>query len=66
MSSIPKMRTVAQIRQIFAENGEVCISERELRRLAKSGAIPSITAGTRLLINFDGLINYLNSNRLQR
>ncbi|MBQ5389519.1 MAG: helix-turn-helix domain-containing protein [Clostridia bacterium] len=62
MSGIPRMRTVAQIQQFFKDNGETCISERELRRLAKSGAIPSITAGRRLLINLDGLFEYLHTH----
>lgn len=62
MSGIPRMRTVAQVQQIFAEGGEPCISERELRRLAKSGAIPAITAGRRLLINLDGLFDYLRTH----
>ena len=59
MNGVPRMRTVAQIQKIFADSGEPCISERELRRLAKSGAIPAISAGRRLLINLDGLFEYL-------
>ena len=62
MSKIPRMRTVAQIRQIFADSGEPCISEREIRRLAKCGAFPAIYAGRRLLINLDGLFDYLRTH----
>ena len=61
-SGIPKMRTVNEIKRIFAENGEKGISERELRRLALDGAIPCVYAGRRLLINFDGLVEYLNTH----
>lgn len=59
--ALPRMRTVAQIKAMFAAEGEAGISERELRRLAKSGAIPSLMAGRKLLINLDALIAYLNN-----
>lgn len=63
--SLPRMRTVEQIRQFFTENGEPPISQRELRQLAKTGAIPSIMAGRKLLINMDGLIEYLSGHHCQ-
>lgn len=59
---LPRMRTVAQIKAIFAENGERGISDRKLRRLAKTGVIPSHMAGRKLLINLDALIAYLNTS----
>ena len=62
---IPRMRTVPQIKAFFAENGEAGISSREIRRLAKTGAVPSIMAGRKLLLSLDGLLNYLSSNTLQ-
>lgn len=63
--SLPKMRTIKEIKTAFAEAGERCISERELRRLAKSGAIPCVMAGNRLLINFDALLDFLSTNTIQ-
>ena len=55
---LPRMRTVAQIKAIFAENGE----RGYQRRLAKTGVIPSHMAGRKLLINLDALIAYLNTS----
>ena len=65
VTPIPRMRTVSQIKAFFAENGEPGISEREIRRLARSGTVPSIMAGRKLLLSLDGLLNYLSSNTLQ-
>ena len=65
VTPLPRMRTVAQIKAFFKENGEDYIGEREIRRLAKNGQIPSIVVGNRkLLINLDELIKYLNTNTL--
>lgn len=65
VTHIPRMRTVSQIKAFFAENGETGISEREIRRLARAGVVPSIMAGRKLLLSLDGLLNYLSNNTLQ-
>ncbi len=59
---IPRMRTVDQVQRHFKDNGETPIGKAELRRLARMGKIPAITAGRKLLINLDGLFDYLNTH----
>ncbi len=59
---LPRMRTVDQVQQFFKDNGETPIGKAELRRLARLGKIPAITAGRKLLINLDGLCDYLNTH----
>lgn len=61
-TKVPRMRTVDQVQQYFKDNGEVPLGKAELRRLVKSGAIPAITAGRKLLINLDGLCDYLHTH----
>lgn len=62
---LPRMRSVPQIKAFFAECGEQGLSEREIRRLAKSGKIPSVWAGRKLLVNLDALLEYLSTNTIQ-
>ena len=56
---IPRMRTVMQIKREFPQ---LQLSERYLRQLAKSGEIPAVQAGNKILINVDKLFDYLNGD----
>ena len=60
--TVPRMRTVDQVQQHFKDNGEIPPGQAYLRRLAREGKIPAITAGRKLLINLDGLFDYLNTH----
>ena len=60
--AIPRMRTVDQVQKHFIDNGETPPGKAYLRRLAREGEIPAITAGRKLLINLDGLFDYLNTH----
>lgn len=60
--ALPRMRTVLQCYKYFKQQDpETSISEYYLRRLIKSGEIPIFNTGTKVLINLDKLIEYLNS-----
>lgn len=56
-----KMNTIEQTFRICKENN-VGISKNAIRQLAKQGRIPAVKIGNKLLINYDGLISFLNSN----
>lgn len=60
--TIPRMRTVDQVQKHFIDNGETPPGKAFLRRIAKEGKVPAITAGRKLLINLDGLFDYLNTH----
>lgn len=53
-TNLPKMMTIREV----AKTG--ILSEGTLRRLYKSGELPCINVGNRVLINFDNLIDKLN------
>lgn len=55
--TVPRMRTVKQIKQEFPE---LQISERMLRELARENKIANVHAGVKLLINVDSLFSFLN------
>jgi hypothetical protein len=40
------------------------ISRNHLIHLAKTGAIPSVQIGNKILINWEGLLHYLSTNTL--
>ena len=52
-------RTVMQIKREFPQ---LQLSERYLRQLAKSGEIPTVQAGNKILINVDKLFDFLNGD----
>lgn len=58
-----KMNSINETARLCKEN-EIGISRHHLIQLAKSGAIPSVKIGQKTLINWDGLIKYLDSNTL--
>lgn len=58
-----KMNSINETAKLCKEN-EIGISRNHIIQLAKSGAIPSVQIGQKTLINWDGLMNYLNTNTL--
>lgn len=58
-----KMNSINETARLCKEN-EIGISRHHIIQLAKSGAIPSVQIGQKTLINWDGLIKYLDSNTL--
>ena len=57
---LPRMRTIAKA---LEEN--TALTQNQLRKLVKSGAIPCVHAGRHTLINLDILIAYLASDEYQ-
>lgn len=64
--SVAKMRTldeaIAELKQL---DPHTAVSKYFIRRLALSGAIPTVMCGRKRLINLDGLIAYLNSDHAE-
>lgn len=58
-----KMNSINETARLCKEN-EIGISRNHIIQLAKSGTIPSVKIGQKTLINWDGLIKYLDSNTL--
>ena len=58
-----KMNSINQTAMLCKEH-EIGISRRYLLELAQSGAIPSVKVGQKVLINWDGLMQYLDTNTL--
>lgn len=58
-----KMNSINETAKLCKEN-EIGISRKLIIQLAKSGAIPSVKAGRSILINWDGLMKYLDSSTL--
>ena len=58
-----KMNSINQTAKLCKEKN-IGISRKFIIKLAKSGAIPSVEAGRRILINWEGLMNYLDSTTL--
>ena len=56
----PHMRGIKQsITELKQNDPETALTEKALRRLVLTGAIPSVRIGTKYLINMDVLNNYL-------
>lgn len=55
------MNTVDQTFKLCKENN-IGISRNAIRQLANAGKIPCVRIGKKLLINYQGLIKFLNSN----
>lgn len=58
-----KMNSINETARLCKEN-EIGISRHHIIQLAKSGAMPSVQIGQKTLINWDGLMNYLNTNTI--
>lgn len=63
---LPRMRTIAKaLEEISAADPNTALTQNQLRKLVKSGAIPCVHAGQHTLINLDILIAYLASDEYQ-
>lgn len=59
---LPRMRTLDECyRELKQLDPNTAVSKYFVRRLAVSGAIPTVKCGCKRLINLDGLIEYLQS-----
>ena len=58
-----KMNSINQTAKLCRERN-IGISRSHLIQLTKSGAIPSVKVGNRVLINWDKLMQFLDSNTL--
>jgi excisionase family DNA binding protein len=57
-----RMRTLTEtMSYIRKQDPETCITPYALRRMVKTGEIPSFKSGAKYLINIDTLENYLNT-----
>jgi hypothetical protein len=56
------MRTIAEaIQEVKKADPQTAFTQTALRRMLKTGELPSIKAGTKYLVNLDVLFNYLNN-----
>ncbi len=63
---LPRMRTLDECyRELKELDPNTAVSKYFVRRLALSGAIPTVKCGCKRLINFDGLIEYLQSSHTE-
>lgn len=59
---MPKMRTIKNaIKEIQSTDPQTAFTEHALRRAVITGAIPSVKAGTRYLVDLDCLERYLGN-----
>ncbi|MDD6098404.1 MAG: hypothetical protein PUB66_06730 [Oscillospiraceae bacterium] len=58
-----KMNSINETAKLCKEH-EIGISRKLLLQLAKSGAIPCIKAGRSILINWEGLMKYLDFHKI--
>ena len=57
---VPRMRTIGEaIRAIREADPGTAFTERALRRLVVSGAVPSVKVGAKYLVNLDLLLEQL-------
>lgn len=58
-----KMNSINETAKLCKEH-EIGISRKLLLQLAKNGSIPCVKAGRSILINWEGLMKYLDCNTL--
>lgn len=62
VKKIPRMRLAQEcFDMIHQEDPNSRVSLRYIRQLSKSGNIPTVRAGNRILINYDALLEYLSN-----
>lgn len=62
----PRMRTVPQIvAELKLQDENTAISEHYLRKLVKTGKIPCVNAGRKVLICLDTIYDYLQNPTMQ-
>lgn len=59
-----KMNSINETAKLCKEH-EIGISRKLLLSLAHSGSIPCVRAGKSILINWDGLMKYIDTNTIQ-
>lgn len=57
------MNTINETAKLCKEQN-VGISRHHIRHLANTGVIPCVKIGNKILINWQGLMDYLNTNHL--
>lgn len=58
---MPRMRLIKDaFEQLKKEDPETDITIYALRTIAKSGVVPTVRLGRKLLINYDSLLDYLS------
>lgn len=63
MENTPRIRTIKQtIQELKAKDSETAFTESALRRAIRSGEIPHIRAGNKILVNLDVVEDYLSGN----
>lgn len=61
-----RMRTITEaINAVREADPQTAFTQTALRRMIKSGEIPSIKAGSKNLVNLDVLFDYLNNPTIQ-
>ncbi len=60
-----KMNSINETYKLCNEHN-IDISRRVLLTLVKSGEIPSVKAGRSILVNWDGLMKYLDTHTLEQ
>lgn len=58
------MNTINETARLCQEK-DIGISRNHIRYLAKNGLIPSVRIGNKILINWDKLMEYLNTSTLE-
>lgn len=58
-----KMNSINETARLCKEKN-IGISRKLLLQLAKNGSIPCVKAGRSILINWDGLMKYLDNNTI--
>ena len=58
------MNTINETERLCQEK-DIGISRNHIRYLAKNGLIPSVRIGNKILINWDKLMEYLNTSTLE-
>jgi len=58
---VPRMRLIKDaFEQLKKEDPETDITIYALRTIVKSGVVPTVRLGRKLLINYDSLLDYLS------
>ena len=62
-NTISRMKTIKQsFEEIKKLDPETAISQWFIRSLCKQGKVKHFMTGTKVLVNFDHLLDYINSN----
>ena len=66
MANIARMRTINEcVKEIKKLDSESAITEWFIRSLVKDDEIKYFMAGTKVLVNFDSLLSYLNFEKCE-